>query len=318
MNFKTLLSISTFSLIGAINAAPISNDCPCNNRCQGYLLQFNNAYTCLTPANFITLKDKHCVNVKGFYSNQTNIYCIDEENSTIDMCNKSSKKYNYDKCMRNIVSKGREYKIDIDVYGEEVLKAENYCNKTFGGLFLSSSDDTQYICLKKNANEAYRADCIMNAKDKSEPMCVEDTNINVCDRRNGNVDYEKCLDFLMDIGHQNHISFEEVLMNKMRREANLKGIKTECGNKKGFFYKKSYSNYACLVKPDTSRKDYNETNDLQKSCEAKNGIYFMNSNNGEYICLGINELKRSCEDENGVFLTNSKGEYNCLSKPKKN
>ncbi|ORX75957.1 hypothetical protein BCR32DRAFT_296576 [Anaeromyces robustus] len=206
MNFKTILSLAALSLIGA-NAAPVNNECQCNNRCQGYLVQFSeNAYTCLTPANFYTLRGKHCINVKGHFSNQTNIYCVDEENSNVNLCNKSSNGYNYDQCTRNLYFAARSMSLEISIYNEDQVKAEVFCQRRKG--YYLESDDEQYVCLDINDKEDNnRPECVTIEGDNNHTYCPSetDTNVDFCDPKKEGYDSEKCFRFLRMAASQNNV-----------------------------------------------------------------------------------------------------------------
>jgi len=251
MNFKTLLSLSAFSLIGVINAAPVNNGCQCNHRCQGYLLQFNEkAYTCLTPANFVSLRGKLCVNVKGYYSNQTSVYCVDEENSTIGMCNKSSKEYNYNECMRNIYFKGGDMKIDISVYNEEQIKAEILCKQKEG--YYLPTDDEKYACIiEKNAE--LNEECVTINGDPRKTYCLFNTNVDICNREKDEYDGNECFNFISLAGRQNKLYLEKLTGFK---PSNAKDKKT-CEGKNGIYLSFSDEKYVCLVKPTNEERNNN-------------------------------------------------------------
>jgi len=240
MNFKTLLSFTALALIGTVHAGPIkenttNSDCQCKNRCQGYLMQFSEkAYTCLTPANFITLRGKHCVNVKGFYSDQTSLYCIDEENSNTNLCNKSSKEYNYDQCMRNMYFLGKEMNIEISIYNEDQVRTEILCKKN-NGVYLET-DDERYACLKEEANEKNNTCVVID----DHYYCVSETNEGLCQLGKKKYNIDGCIQFLYIAAGQSNFRIQKA-------DKYVDNSKELCESKNGIYLSFSNEKHACLI-----------------------------------------------------------------------
>ncbi|KAG4083608.1 hypothetical protein H8356DRAFT_240935 [Neocallimastix lanati (nom. inval.)] len=66
-------------------------------------------YVCLTPVTgHLSLRNDHCVGHNG------KVYCIDQDNTILEVCNKKAQSYNHDSCMSvlNEYSKANNFEID--------------------------------------------------------------------------------------------------------------------------------------------------------------------------------------------------------------